>query len=314
MDERVEVAKKWLNDGVCKLGPGVMVDPVHEVPLPPDPDPENPTTRPLYESDAWLKAWALDIIWIDGKTTHVKPKGYTGWTAGGFNPSSIVKRDWGAAARKKNGDKIVYYSAVSARFGGILLKPVSGTRGDGYTPEQVFQVKEGDKERPAKGPTGEEIATFLGEVYDKNEQLCKEASRKGNKVTCRPIWSLDNASVNKNAVGEWHCGRAPITANNVTNLPPYSGDMHNVIETSHALICYKLQQSVNERGRELAEEAENTGMASPDPLTVYIDKLQEIFTDTLTPEWGMKTVKRLFATTLPAILAADGNYPEKAYR
>ena len=81
-------------------------------------------------------------------------------------------------------------------------------------------------------------------------------------------------------------------------LPPYSPNVHKVVENSHSNVCRELQNFINEHTP-----------TTEDTLQLYITQLETLFYKVLTPAWGKATVKHLFAVTLPAILKADGGYP-----
>jgi hypothetical protein len=55
-------------------------------------------------------------------------------------------------------------------------------------------------------------------------------------------------------------------------------------------------------------------MPAAGTLQYYMDRLQTHFHKVLTPEWGEKAVKHVYATVLPKIIEAGGRYPPKKYR
>lgn len=118
------------------------------------------------------------------------------------------------------------------------------------------------------------------------------------------VWSWDNPPIHGNvAQGTWDRRKnrntpVHVTKDNHTMLPPYSPDMHKVIENSHSQVCRALQVFINEH----TPTAEDT-------LQLYITELETLFYKEITPTWAKNTVKHLFAVTLPAILKADGGYP-----
>jgi hypothetical protein len=158
-----------------------------------------------------------------------------------------------------------------------------------------LQTQKGKK---AKMLTKAEFQAFIKKVSDKLPRLC---AAKGVPVFA-PVWSWDNPRNHGSfAKGDWTGGAITISPDQHTGLPTYSGDMHSVIETSHAVVCGALQKFIND---------------TPDdtPFETYQAKLDELFYTLLTPDWGRKTVKRLFSETLPAVMKAGGQYPEKKYR
>lgn len=147
----------------------------------------------------------------------------------------------------------------------------------------------------AKGPTEEEFRDFIKVVKQKYISRCKKAG-----VQARPIFSWDNPRIHGSVKnGTWD--DLGITTTNFMSVPCYSPDMHNVIETSHAVICQALRKDVQEYG---------AGQA----LEFYMQKLEQHFYKLLTVKWARRTVKRLFAVTLPAILERGGAYPPKRAR
>lgn len=63
-------------------------------------------------------------------------------------------------------------------------------------------------------------------------------------ITHQPIFSWDNPRIH-GTVGDSTWRALGITKDNHTLLPPYSPDMHFVIETSHAIICTALRKDIN---------------------------------------------------------------------
>lgn len=88
-----------------------------------------------------------------------------------------------------------------------------------------------------------------------------------------------------------------------TLLPPYSPDMHCVIEASHALVVGYMQKYIDAC----------SGMQG-DSLPTYISELQRLFYEKITPAWAQNTTHRLFTRVLPAILERDEDYPPKRLR
>lgn len=127
-DDRLRTSEEWLRKGVYHNAPGVVRwlasgDMLfNKVPIPPN----RLTNLHEYRNGPWLKPWAADIVWIDAKKIYICPKTFKVWGDG----TTLTMDD----ARVLNSNTLVlhYYSAVSARHGGILLKFVSGTKGKGY--------------------------------------------------------------------------------------------------------------------------------------------------------------------------------------
>ena len=116
-----------------------------------------------------------------------------------------------------------------------------------------------------------------------------------------PIWCWDNARSHGSVLNEadgWE--EEGITARNHLLLPPYSADMHSVIEISHGLLMKVVRPKINRM-------QETT-------LQPYIDLLYKSFFEHCTPEWACKTTQRLYLTVLPAIVRAKGGWPSRRER
>jgi hypothetical protein len=117
------------------------------------------------------------------------------------------------------------------------------------------------------------------------------------------LLSLDNASVHgEEDSEEWV--NMDVRPDQRTHLPPYSPDMHSVIELSHSQVMRRMQDYINDR----------RVPASEDSLPPYIDTLKTIFKETITSAWAQSTTHRLFTKVLPAVLKAEGAYPPKRLR
>lgn len=145
----------------------------------------------------------------------------------------------------------------------------------------------------AKGPTEDEFRAF---VMD-----CKAAWRSKG-ATEDPIWSWDNAGIHRSVrEGDWE--KDGITTDNHTQLPPYSPDMHSVIELCHARLSQHMTEFINTR----------VGVPD-DNLLAYTTELQSAFSTLITPAWVQATTHRLFITVLPEILNARGMFASKQFR
>lgn len=157
------------------------------------------------------------------------------------------------------------------------------------------QTKKG---KPARGPTEQEYRLVIMEARKKLIDMGMNPAH----IT----WSWDNAAIHGSVEdGEWEKGPTRITTDNHTMLPPYSPDMHCMIEMSHAVVCKKLQKFVNEL-KSKSETLPN--------LQTYIDKLYEYFYETCDQAWGRETLRHVFCTTIPAIIDARGGWPDKSCR
>lgn len=122
------------------------------------------------------------------------------------------------------------------------------------------------------------------------------------RVQLQPIWSWDNARIHGSvANGGW--ADLEITAADHTGLPPYSPDMHSVIELCHALVMGHVQRFIN-----------RTVPQSGHTLEMYTSHLFRLFHSIITPTWAQNTTHRLFTDVLPGILEAEGHYAPKRQR
>lgn len=152
--------------------------------------------------------------------------------------------------------------------------------------------------RPARGPTAQEFREVITEA--------RQAMIAKDMDPAHITWSWDNAAIHGSVEeGEWEDGPVRVTPDNHTMLPPYSPDMHCMIEQSHALVCGELQKFVN--------DLKPTMEAMP-PLKTYIDKLYQIFYSKCDQEWGRDTLRRVFCAVIPAIIDAKGGWPDKKFR
>lgn len=156
------------------------------------------------------------------------------------------------------------------------------------------------KLRAAKAPTHKEFRAFIRAVL--KEWRAKEQA--AGRHVADPILSWDNAPVHGRVrEGEWADLNIHADSTHM-GVPPYSPDMHSVIELSHALVCKKMKAQIA-RGE---WSREGTG------LMPYIKELERLFYSMITPEWAQKTTHRLFIDVLPAIVAIRGDYPPKKLR
>lgn len=150
--DRLETSAAWLRRGV-KAGAGKPYTGALPSPGAPDaPAPSNPLLPPRIPKgvDDLDVRYLERIITIDAKLFYVKPKRTHLWGLKGTSKSIVIQD---ARVRKKW--KVHYYAAVSYKYGGLLLKLVSGTQGPGYTAERVWQVGAGGaKERTGVGHLG----------------------------------------------------------------------------------------------------------------------------------------------------------------
>lgn len=88
--------------------------------------------------------------------------------------------------------------------------------------------------RPAQAPTAEEFRWILQAIYDKVQEEYIPTGRLPRK----PHYSFDNVSIHERS------GWQLILSDNDCRLPlpPYSGDLHRVVEHPHGTIAAELQR------------------------------------------------------------------------
>lgn len=165
-----------------------------------------------------------------------------------------------------------------------------------------WQTRQGDK--IAKGPTADEFWDVVSQIKAAYSARVQEWNREhpDQQVADRPIWSWDNAGIH-GSVSKEKWLELGISRANQTCLPPYSPDMHCVIENCHGVVSQALQQWINEHEPK-----------ADDTLQLYMDQLIALHKQMINDVWVKHAVWRLFQVTLPAILDAAGEYPEKHCR
>ena len=96
-----------------------------------------------------------------------------------------------------------------------------------------------------------------------------------------------------------------VTKDNWMKLPTYSGDMHCPVEQSHAAIAVRMRKFCN---------AQHPTEASEDPLQPYLDEIEKVVYEVITPGFVRACMKRMLGHTLPAVLRAGGHWPPKKFR
>lgn len=150
----------------------------------------------------------------------------------------------------------------------------------------------------ARGPTAEEFQHFISECKTHWKLHCQEAGIE----PIEPIFSWDNASIHGDVEGGGWAEHG-ITSAEHTLLPPYSPDMHSVIELCHALVMVHMRRYIGK-----------TIPTAKDSLEQYINQLRTTFHAHITPSWAQRTTHRLFWDVLPAILEHEGRYAPKSKR
>jgi hypothetical protein len=146
--------------------------------------------------------------------------------------------------------------------------------------------------------TAEEFKEFIVEV----EQVVKQKYAASGVTHYKITWSWDNCHAH-GQVKRGDFRNVGVSLKNVTHLPPWSGDMHSVIEQAHANICGELKRFATDRAPQ-----------EGDTLWLYIDQLQSLFQGRLTAQIVRDSLKHCLSVTLPAIIERQGGYPPKQLR
>lgn len=174
---------------------------------------------------------------------------------------------------------------------------------------QVTNKKDGST-RPARSPTAEEMADFIMEVLDyinshKYPYGSEPTADKPFPSTFIPLISLDNAAVHMRLREVFpysaECGVLNPIAFNQCSPPPYSPDMHKVIEHPHGTICSALNRWLERRKTNL-----------PNIWEVF-KKLEQLFYQLITPESVQKDIKSL-KCTFKKVVQLKGAWPPRKYR
>ena len=119
-----------------------------------------------------------------------------------------------------------------------------------------------------------------------------------------PIWSLDNAPVHAKAYNDLTWKNKPAGDFGHAQPPPYSPDLHKVIEHVHGTVCVKFREELDK-------------MTHPLPtIKEYFRKIQLIFYTSITAQSVQEDVRSLFGAegTMMQIVGAKGGYPAAKYR
>lgn len=129
--ERVEAVKRWLRKVVIvpsTEGPSGSAGPI-------SPDTSADPIIPKTISDLHTDGWMRRVIWVDAKKFYINPKSHK--VLGLAGTHSVVKHD----LRLRQSWVIHYYSAVNYKYGGYYIQIVSGTKGKGYKPGKIYEVR-----------------------------------------------------------------------------------------------------------------------------------------------------------------------------
>lgn len=162
-----------------------------------------------------------------------------------------------------------------------------------------MQTKKGGKSVPSRAPAAAEIQAFIEETAAKLQ--AHPAVPASFKPHFKTLWSLDNAPVHGTAISStWPTKPAGLFG--VVSPPPYSPDMHKVIEHVHAIVCTEFMDWIVKHPNVVYSTIEE-----------YFDRLEHIFYTVITSESVRKDVASL-QLTYAKIIEAGGGYPAPQYR
>ena len=161
-------------------------------------------------------------------------------------------------------------------------------------------IKKDGTEREAKSPTGQEVADFLLDVQQKIEARSKLPSYP-SKV--KPVFSLDNAACHKAAKSllcKKHKGK--FKQDSFLDLPPYSPDLHKVIEHVHGTICTKFKKLGRDQKHVFGT------------CTEYQDLMCKIFYDSKSSKRSVVQDTQSLYETMLEVVKVQGGYPPSIFR
>lgn len=159
----------------------------------------------------------------------------------------------------------------------------------------------------AKAPTAQEIQDFLADLFKKIKQMtCAPGEAPGPSKpflpTYQPMISLDNASIHIKAVEDKEWLRQHPWGGRRLPLPPYSPDIHKVIEHVHGTIT----NTFRERLRAL-KQPHGT-------VLEYYQEVEDIFYQKFSSD-GVSRDQQSLQLTCREILKQNGGYPpQKKFR
>lgn len=163
-----------------------------------------------------------------------------------------------------------------------------------------MQVAKGD--RLARSPTAEEIRDLLKTLSDMVRGLPEDKWPHD----WEPVWSLDNATVHTAAVQDWEECAAMGIIGRAVFVPPYSPDLHQLIEHAHANTVRHFKEKLVVRNQEPGG-----------PYKTVADMFRDIkasFEEVNTPVAIAANLKKLLEVTYPAVIELEGGWPPASKR
>lgn len=170
------------------------------------------------------------------------------------------------------------------------------------------QDKQG-KTVECKAPNAPEIQKFIEDVHEKLDSLTitpgqLETFKRPIPSGWRAEWSLDNAAVHKKAYEDPAWEKKPKNASfGQVQPPPYSPDMHKVIEHVHGTLCSAFRVWLEANHKEAAEM----------DIPTLFKQLEKLFYQHITVQSVRKDLQSL-AKTFSQVKELNGAYPAAKYR
>jgi len=245
-------------------------------------------------------AWFESVVWLDCKTMYINPTNYYAWVdTATMSPHDLVKEDKRCRARGKELVKLKFYIAVNAKCGPVALVWVTGTSGLAYDrfppPRGPYLTKKG---RPAKGCTAREFCDVMRSIHEAASTRVTPLLVGSEQQQL--VWSFDNDRVHQAALPQLR-EEGLLTNTNIAPLPPFSPDMHKVVEHCIARLT----------GMVAAALADTEDVHQD--VAYWMGRLEAMFFGGVTADSIARDVGSL-AETYMAILEVEGGYPAKRYR
>ena len=164
------------------------------------------------------------------------------------------------------------------------------------------------KGKIAKAPTAEEIKDILTTIWEKVKNHPNWPEGLG------PCWSLDNAHVHKSALASWdhrnswrHQRDIP---GYVEKLPPYSPDIHQVVEHAIGNMVTRYRQKLMDY---ICSTDAVYRSKLPMDVPGHFQLLEECFMAANAGNTIADNVAKLMDQVVDVIIRGEGMYPPKKY-
>lgn len=153
--------------------------------------------------------------------------------------------------------------------------------------------------KKARGPTREEFGDFLRDLLPEIQAFKAKNGWPAVLANQEPVLSWDNNRIHDSPT-KW-AEVKQLYPFKLLGIPPYSPDIHSVIEHSHATLTSAFQKYVNQ-------------CPHTTKMQEYIDQLKVIFHQVITPASIQGDCQRLLTQVLPWIISSGGTYPPRQLR